>query len=48
MSKEISMRKGLFLAIKESMKKSGGCCNLGETCGTTSTINKEIKSCNCK
>ena len=47
MSKEISMRKGLFLAIKESMKKNG-CCSSGEACGTTLTTNKEIKNCNCK
>ena len=26
-------KKGLFVTIKESMAKTGGCCGPGETCG---------------
>lgn len=26
-------KKGLLAVIKESMKKTGGCCGPGETCG---------------
>jgi hypothetical protein len=33
METEKKKKKGFFSAIKESMRKTGGCCGPGETCG---------------
>jgi hypothetical protein len=38
-------KKGLFSVIKESMKKTGGCCGPGESCcGSGNNQSKDSKS----
>jgi len=34
MKDETKPKKGFFALIRESLKKTGGCCGAGETCGT--------------
>jgi hypothetical protein len=41
MSKTNEKKKGILAAIWESMTKTGGCCGSGESCGCSSSTNKD-------
>ena len=44
MNDETKPKKGFIALIRESLKKTGGCCGAGETCGTPPKDNEKEPS----